>query len=90
MATQPFERLLEGREPLLPAVERLVVKAHRRWYEAWGATDWSEPKAYRWLRYEDPDPVARLADGVRRLPAVDVPGAEVARLEALAQRLANS
>ncbi len=27
----------------------------------------SRPDAYRWLRYEDPDPVARLAEGVSRL-----------------------
>jgi hypothetical protein len=67
MARQPFERLLEGERPLLTVVERIVVDAHHRWYEAGGGRDWSEPKAYRWLRYEDPDPVARLAAGVDRL-----------------------
>lgn len=28
---------------------------------------WSPPVAYRWLHYEDPDPVARLIEGSRRL-----------------------
>ena len=68
MSTRPFESLLAGDHPLLPAVEALVVDAHRRWYAASGRPGWSEPKAYHWLRYEDPDPVARLTEGVRRLP----------------------
>src|SRR5207248_1128287 len=68
MAAQPFDLLVAGDQPLLPAVESVVVDAHRRWSAAHGATDWSEPKAYHWLHYEDPDPVSRLADGVRRLP----------------------
>lgn len=67
MAGQPFERLLEGDPPLLGEVEALVVAAHRAWYEGSGRTGWTKPKAYHWLHYEDPDPVARLADGVRRL-----------------------
>jgi hypothetical protein len=69
MAEQPFERLLEGDPPLLRSVETVVVAAHRDWYAATGRSDWSEPKAYHWLRYEDPDPVGRLADAVRRLKA---------------------
>ena len=67
MAAQPFERLLEGDPSLLRRVERVLVDAHRRWSESRGRRDWSEPQAYQWLRYEDPDPVARLAEGVRRL-----------------------
>jgi hypothetical protein len=67
MARQPFDRLLEGDPPLLRAVEAIVVAAHRDWYEASGRTDWTEPKAYHWLHYEDPDPIDRLTDGVRRL-----------------------
>ena len=74
MAAQPFDRLLEGNPSLLRRVERMVVDAHRRWSESDGLDDWSEPKAYRWLRYEDPDPVDRLADGLRRLGAtVELP-----------------
>jgi hypothetical protein len=78
MAGQPFERLLEGDPPLLGSVEAIVMAAHRDWYSASGRPDWTEPKAYHWLRYEDPDPVARLAEGVRRLrPEVAAHAAEV-------------
>ena len=69
MATQPFDRLLEGEPSLLRRVEQLVVDAHRRWSESGGGGNWSEPMAYQWLHYEDPDPVDRLADGLRRLGA---------------------
>jgi len=64
MAAQDFAGLV--RSGLLREVEEIVVDAHRRLYEAQGKP-WSRPAAYRWLRYEDPAPVARLADGVRRL-----------------------
>jgi hypothetical protein len=88
MAGQPFDRLLAGDRPLLREVETVVVDAHRRWYAALGRTDWSKPKAYHWLHYEDPDPVARLADGVKRLPAgYDEPA--VIELEQLAARLGS-
>jgi hypothetical protein len=87
MAGQPFERLLEGDPPLLGSVEAIVVAAHRDWYSATGRTDWTEPKAYQWLRYEDPDPVARLVDGVcRLLTEVAVHEADVDAVVALAQR----
>jgi len=67
MAAQEFETLRPGDEAgLLRQVERIVVDAHRRSYEAAG-TPWSEPIAYRWLRYEDPDPVSRLLEGARKL-----------------------
>ena len=69
MATQPFDRLLEGDPSLLRRVELLVVNSHRHWSESRGCEDWSEPAAYHWLHYEDPFPVTRLADGLRRLGA---------------------
>ena len=47
---------------LLKAVEEIVVGAYLAANP--GA---SRPDAYRWLRYEDPEPLARLAEGVRRL-----------------------
>lgn len=64
MALQEFTFLVDG--GLLRRVERIVVEAHRRLYAEQGRP-WSRPEAYRWLRYEDPAPVARLADGVRKL-----------------------
>ena len=64
---------MEGREfselvdsGLIRQVEEIVVDGHRRLHEESGR-EWSRPAAYRWLRYEDPAPVARLADGVRKL-----------------------
>ncbi|HYM97445.1 MAG TPA: hypothetical protein VET26_09095 [Candidatus Sulfotelmatobacter sp.] len=64
MRDQQFSSLVDA--GLLPEVENLVVDGHRRLYARLGRR-WSKPEAYRWLRYEDPDPVARLAEGVRRL-----------------------
>jgi hypothetical protein len=51
---------------LLREVEEIVVEGHRMLYESEGRP-WSRPAAYHWLRYEDPAPVARLIDGVKRL-----------------------
>ena len=64
MATHDYSELIRGE--LLRDVEEIVVAAHRTLYRTEGRR-WSKPAAYNWLRYEDPDPVARLADGVRRL-----------------------
>ena len=64
MATHDYSELIRGE--LLRDVEEIVVAAHRTLYRTEGRR-WSKPAAYHWLRYEDPDPVARLADGVRRL-----------------------
>jgi len=64
MARQDFEPLHAS--GLLQDVEEIVVDSHRRLSEAKGRP-WSRPAAYHWLRYEDPDPVGRLVDGVRRL-----------------------
>lgn len=64
MGNQDFDLLVES--GLLAQVEEIVVEAHRKVYLAEGR-EWSRPIAYRWFRYEDPMPVARLADGTRRL-----------------------
>lgn len=69
MATQDFSRLVDA--GLLRDVEEIVVEAYLD--SSPGA---SRAAAYRWLRYEDPDPIARLSEGVRRL------GKEGARFDA--------
>ncbi len=62
MSAQDFEAIRE----LLPAVESVVLEAHRDLYERSGQR-WSRPIAYRWLHYEDPLPVERLREGVEKL-----------------------
>src|SRR5712692_3228695 len=64
MGAQDFAELLRG--GLLPQVEQIVLDAHRGLFEAEGRP-WSRPIAYHWLRYEDPMPVDRLREGVKRL-----------------------
>jgi hypothetical protein len=64
MAGQDFKVLVES--GLLRQVEQIVVDGHRSVYESKGLA-WSPPIAYRWLRYEDPSPVGRLAEGAKRL-----------------------
>ena len=60
MARQDFDDLVAS--GLLTDVEEVVVQGYLSVHP--GAT---RPEAYRWLRYEDPDPVSRLAEGVSRL-----------------------
>jgi hypothetical protein len=64
MSRQDFALLVEA--GLLAEVEQIVVDGHHKLYSAKGL-EWSPPVAYRWLRYEDPTPVARLIDGTKRL-----------------------
>ena len=64
MSRQQFNSLVET--GLLREVEEIVMAAHRAVHDKDGKP-WSRPDAYRWLRYEDPAPVERLAEGVRRL-----------------------
>ena len=65
MRSQPFQPVLDA--GLLEGVERLVVAEHRAFTEHVLAEPWTPPRAYRWIRYEDPDPVARLAEAAGRL-----------------------
>ena len=60
MAGADFTVLVES--GLLRDVEEIVVEAYVSAHP--GA---SLPDAYHWLRYEDPDPVAQLTEGVRKL-----------------------
>jgi hypothetical protein len=64
MERQDFQTLVDS--GLLPRVEEIVVETHRRLYQTQGR-EWSRPVAYKWLRYEDPAPVERLAEGTRKL-----------------------
>lgn len=59
MAVQDFDRLVSA--GLLRQVEEIVVDAYLNSHPGM-----SRPDAYSWLHYEDPDPVARLADAVRK------------------------
>jgi len=60
MAGQEFSSLVDS--GLLKEVEEIVVAAYLAANP--GA---SRPAAYHWLRYEDPAPVERLSEGVRKL-----------------------
>ena len=66
MAEQDFARVTTGEPSLLRMVEEIVVDSHRRLHEGEGLA-WSKPIAYHWLRFEDPMPLARLLEGVKRL-----------------------
>ena len=82
MAEQDFGVLVSA--GLLTDVEEIVVMAYLGSNP--GA---SRPGAYHWMHYEDPEPVARLEEAVRRLRksgarfdarAVDKACAEAAKL----------
>jgi hypothetical protein len=64
MERQEFEALAGS--DLLEQVEQIVVEGHRNLSESEGLA-WSPPMAYRWLRYEHPEPVSRLSEGAKRL-----------------------
>jgi hypothetical protein len=66
MVRQDFGTMAAGDPGLVHIVEAIVVEAHRQLYVLQGRP-WSRPIAYRWLRYEDPLPVARLLEGVKKL-----------------------
>ena len=66
MAGQEFATISQGEPSLIRQVEEIVIESHRRLYEGEGR-GWSKAKAYRWLRFEDPMPVARLQDGLEEL-----------------------
>jgi len=64
MRAQPFESVSAA---LLEAVERLVVEEHRVLFAEVLGQPWSPPVAYRWIRYEDPDPIGQLIAASERL-----------------------
>jgi hypothetical protein len=64
MREQTFEVV---RGDLLTELERLVVAEHAALFGQLLGERWSRPQAYRWIRYEDPDPIGRLIAASRRL-----------------------
>ena len=64
MGEQDFARIHGA---LLPELERLVVAEHAALHRDLAKQAWSPPGAYRWIRYEDSDPVGRLVEATRRL-----------------------
>jgi hypothetical protein len=71
LAVQPFDAqvgdlgLSHGN--LLRTAEHVVVRDHELLFGELAGDAWTPAQAYHWIRYEDPDPAARLADAVRRL-----------------------
>lgn len=64
MRAQPFESVSSQ---LLSGVERLVVEEHRVLFQEVLGQAWSRPRAYHWIRYEDPDPIGQLILATERL-----------------------
>ena len=52
---------------LLRTVEHVVLQNHRVLHEDFMHVDWSAPAAYRWMRYENPDPVSQLEEATNSL-----------------------
>jgi hypothetical protein len=66
MRGEDFERVCGE---LLVELERLLVAEHGALHAGLLGERWSPPGAYRWIRYEDPDPIARLIEASGRLHA---------------------
>ena len=66
MRAQPFESVSSE---LLTGVEGLVVEEHRVLFGEVLGQEWSRPRAYHWIRYEDPDPIGQLSLATERLDA---------------------
>jgi hypothetical protein len=68
MSSLPFDSLRAS--GLLEGVERLVLAEHRALFADVLGEPWSPPAAYRWIHYEDPDPVGQLRRATERLDAL--------------------
>ncbi|HEX6548374.1 MAG TPA: hypothetical protein VF134_06510, partial [Candidatus Dormibacteraeota bacterium] len=55
---------------VLEGVERLVVAEHHALFASVLGEPWSPPVAYRWIRYESPDPIGALLAAGDRLDAL--------------------
>jgi hypothetical protein len=71
MRQQPFDDLIGvaglSHGSLLLTVEHLVVRDHELLFADLRGEEWSPARAYHCIRYESPDPVARLLEATRRL-----------------------
>lgn len=71
MRKQHFSVLVQDRGlphgSLLKTVEHIVVENHRFLYQDFMRQPWSAPVAYRWMRYENPDPVSQLEEATSSL-----------------------
>lgn len=71
MRKQRFSDLIAERElehgSLLRTVEHVVVENHRLLHQELLSESWSPPQAYRWIRYENPDPVSQLEEATNSL-----------------------
>jgi hypothetical protein len=55
------------RGELLETLEGLLVLEHAAVHRDLLGEEWSPPRAYRWMRYESPDPVGQLLLATRLL-----------------------
>ncbi len=71
MRKQRFSELIAERElrhgSVLRTLEHVVVENHRLLHEELLGQAWSPPEAYRWIRYENPDPVSQLEQATNSL-----------------------
>lgn len=71
MRKQRFSELIAERGlphgSLLRTVEHVVLQNHRLLQEEFMGRGWSAPEAYRWMRYENPDPVSQLDEATNSL-----------------------
>jgi hypothetical protein len=74
MRGQDFGRV---ERELLPEIEGLILAEHAAVHRDLLEEPWSRPRAYRWIRYESSDPIARLLAASHRL--ADEWAAEVGR-----------
>lgn len=71
MRKQRFAELIAERGlqhgTMLRTLEHVVVENHRLLHEGLLGRQWSPPVAYKWIRFEDPDPVTRLEEATHSL-----------------------
>ena len=95
MRKQRFSELIAERGlphgSVLRTVEHVVVDNHRRLHEEFMRESWSAPAAYRWMRYENPDPVSQLDEATSSLERLwkGAVASDRARAEEVLQRAAE-